>query len=175
MSSDDLGHLFVLLSGPGRNGVAAQRFAPDLSADWAAPISPYNPLLGPPPATPQTPVGVVAASSATMAWREGGTVKVQRFTAAGDRLWLRPAAVSANGATTLADDALGRLLPRGRVRRWPARTAHRRGWASRSATPAAACCAWAWPTPAWTTSRGTAPATSPSPTATAQPPPAWRA
>src|SRR5665647_33278 len=56
MSSDELGHLFVLLGGPGRNGVAAQHFAPDLSADWAAPISPYNPLLGPPPATPQTPV-----------------------------------------------------------------------------------------------------------------------
>jgi len=107
MSSDALGHLFVLLSAPGRNGVAVQRFAPDLSADWAAPNTPYNPLVGPPPATPQTPVGIVAASSATMAWREGGALKVQRFTAAGDRLWLRPAAVSASGATTLADDAWG--------------------------------------------------------------------
>ena len=73
MSSDALGHLFVLLGGPGRNGVAVQHFAPDLNADpWPAPISPYNPLVGPPPATPQTPVGIVAASSATMAWREGG-------------------------------------------------------------------------------------------------------
>jgi hypothetical protein len=107
MSSDDLGHLFVFLSGPGRNGVAAQRFAPDLSADWAAPISPYNPLLGPPPATPQSIVGVVAASGAATAWREGGTIKVQRFTAGGDRLWLRPAAASANGVTVLADDAWG--------------------------------------------------------------------
>ena len=107
MSSDALGHLFVLLSAPGRNGVAVQRFAPDLNADWAAPNTPYNPLVGPPPATPQTPVGIVAASSATMAWREGGALKVQRFTAAGDRLWLRPAAVSASGATTLADDAWG--------------------------------------------------------------------
>ncbi len=107
MSRDELGHLFVLLTGPGRNGVAAQRFAPDLSADWAAPVSPYNPLLGPPPATPQTPVGVVAAARATIAWREGGTIKVQRFTAAGDRLWLRPAAVGANEAAMLADDAWG--------------------------------------------------------------------
>ncbi|MCX6364149.1 MAG: hypothetical protein NTW58_08285 [Actinobacteria bacterium] len=107
MSSDDLGHLCVLLGGPGRNGVAAQRFAPDLSADWVAPMSPYNPLLGPPPTTAQTPLGIVATSSATTAWREGGKVKVQRFTAAGDRLWLRPVAVGANEATTLADDAWG--------------------------------------------------------------------
>ena len=156
MSSDALGHLFVLLSGPGRNGVAVQRFAPDLNADgWAAPISPYNPLVGPPPATPQTPVGIVAASSATTAWREGGKVKVQRFTAAGDRLWLRPAAVSANGATDARRRRLGRLLPRGHVRRRPARAAHRRGRGPRSAIPAAACCASAWPTPAWTTSRRT--------------------
>ncbi len=107
MSSDALGHLFVLLGGPGRNGVAVQHFAPDLNADWAAPNTPYNPLVGPPPATPQTPVGIVAASSATMAWREGGALKVQRFAAAGDRLWLRPAAVSVSGETTLADDAWG--------------------------------------------------------------------
>jgi len=109
MSSDDLGHLFVLLSGPGRNGVAAQRFTPELSADadWPEPIPPYNPLLGPPPATPQTPLGIVAASSATMAWREGGEVKVQRFSAGGDRLWLRPVAVNASGSPTLAGDDWG--------------------------------------------------------------------
>jgi hypothetical protein len=107
MSRDDLGHVFVLLSGPGRNGVAAQRFAPDLSADWSEPAPPYNPLLGPPPATPQTPLDIVAASSATMAWREGGKVKLQRFTAGGDRLWLRPAAVSSSAAPALTDDAWG--------------------------------------------------------------------
>ena len=107
MTADSLGHLLILLSGPGRDGVAAQRFAPDLNADWAAPISPYNPLLGPPPATMQTPLGIVAETSATTAWREGGKVKVQRFTAGGDRLWLRPAAVSVSGAATLAGDAWG--------------------------------------------------------------------
>jgi len=109
MSSDDLGHLFVLLSEPGRNGVAVQRFTPELNndADWPEPISPYNPLLGPPPATPQTPLGIVAGSGATMAWREGGKVKLQRFSAGGDRLWLRPAAASASGAPTLAGDAWG--------------------------------------------------------------------
>ncbi len=109
MSADDIGQVFALLSAPGRRGVAVQRFTPELTAEvgWPAPISPYNPLLGTPPATPQTPVGIVAASSATTAWREGARIKVQRFTAAGDRVWLRPAAVSANGATTLADDAWG--------------------------------------------------------------------
>jgi hypothetical protein len=107
MSRDSLGHLFVLLSGPGRNGVAAQRFGPDLSADWDEPISPYNPLLGPPPATAQTPLGIVAAAAATIAWREGGKVKVQRLSESGNRFWLRPAAVSASGPMTLADDGWG--------------------------------------------------------------------
>jgi hypothetical protein len=107
MSADALGHIFVLLGAPGRNGVAAQRFAPDLGADWADPIPPYNPLLGNPPATPQTPLGIVASSSATMAWREGDKVKVQRLTAGGDRLWLQPAAVSQSEAPILADDAWG--------------------------------------------------------------------
>jgi len=107
MRSDGGGRLFVLMSGPGRNGVAAQRFAVDLNADWAEPISPYNPLLGPPPSTPQTPLGIVAAYGATIAWREGGKVKLQRFSAAGDRLWLRPVAVSASGTPTLAGDAWG--------------------------------------------------------------------
>ncbi|GEM_PF-1095468 len=107
MSCDDLGHLCVLLSAPGRSGVAAQRFAPDLKADWSEPFSPYNPLLAPPPATPQTPLGIVAAAAATIAWREGGTVKVQRFSAGGIRSWLRPAAVSASGAPLLAADAWG--------------------------------------------------------------------
>jgi hypothetical protein len=107
MSSDSLGHLCVLLTGPGRNAVAAQRFAPDLSTDWAEPISPYNPVLGPPPVTSQTAVGIVARSTMTTAWREGDKIKVQRFTAAGDRLWLRPVALSANGATSLSDDAWG--------------------------------------------------------------------
>ena len=109
MSSDDLGHLFVLLSGPGRRGVAAQRFTPELNADadWAEPISPYNPLVGPPPATAQTPLGIIAASGATTAWREGGKVKVQGFSAGGNRLWLRPVAVDAYGAPTLAGDDWG--------------------------------------------------------------------
>jgi hypothetical protein len=107
MSADALGHVFVLLGAPGRNGVAAQRFASDLSADWAAPVTPYNPLLGPPPATPQAPLDIVATSSATMAWREGGKVKVQRFNAGGDRLWLRPVAVSQSETPALAYDAWG--------------------------------------------------------------------
>jgi len=109
MSSDDRGHLFVLLSGPGRNGVAVQRFTPELNADadWPEPYPPYSPLVGPPPATPQTPLGIVATSGATTAWREGAKVKVQRFSTAGDRLWLRPVALSASGAPTLAGDAWG--------------------------------------------------------------------
>jgi hypothetical protein len=105
MAGDAPGHLFVTLNGPGRAGPAVQRFAPSLDADWAAPVTPYNPLLGPPPDAPQTSLGIVATSGATTAWREGSTVKVQRFTAGGDRFWLRPVAVSASGATTLAGDA----------------------------------------------------------------------
>jgi hypothetical protein len=107
MGTDALGHLAVLLSGPGRRSVAAQWFAPDLTAEWPEPITPYNPLVGPPPAAPQTPLGVVAASGATIAWHEGSNVKMQRFSAAGQRLWLHPVRLAASDATTLADDSWG--------------------------------------------------------------------
>jgi hypothetical protein len=107
MSADDLGHLFVLLGAPGRSGVAAQRFASDLRADWDDPIPPYNPLLGPPPASPQTPADIVTETGATVSWLESGKVKVQRYSSGGDRLWLRPVAVSASGSATLAGDTWG--------------------------------------------------------------------
>jgi hypothetical protein len=107
MAGDAPGHLFVILDEPGRAGLAVQRFAPSLDADWAAPVTPYNPLLGPPPGAPQTSPEIVASSGAMLAWREGGKVKLQRFFANGDRLWLRPVAVSASGATTLAGDGWG--------------------------------------------------------------------
>lgn len=98
VAADDDGHLFALLSGPGRNGVAVQRFAPDLSADWDTPVSAYDPLVEKPPATAQTPFGITAGWGATAAWREGDAVKVQRFSPAGDRLWLSPSGVDAGGA-----------------------------------------------------------------------------
>ena len=74
--------------------MAAQRFAPDLTPRrlGRAHLALQPPARARLRRTPQTPVGIVAASSATMAWREGGKVKVQRFTAGGDRLWLRPGA-----------------------------------------------------------------------------------
>ena len=106
---DDEGHLFALLGPPGRNGVAVQRFAPDLAADWSAPISPYNPLAGPPPTTAQEPLAMLP--DGTAAWREAMNVKLQRFARSGDRLWLRPAGVSAAaGAVVTGDGAAGSYI-----------------------------------------------------------------
>ena len=105
MTADAAGHLFVLLAPPGRTGVAVQRYANDLAADWSAPVSPYDPLFGLPPAAVPEPLGIIATSSATAAWREGAKVKIQRFSGSGDRLWPRPAGVAMAGAVTFAGDA----------------------------------------------------------------------
>lgn len=105
MTTDAAGHLFVLLAPPGRNGVAVQRYANDLAADWGTPVSPYGPLLGPPRAAAPTPVGIIATSGAKVAWKEGAKVKVQSFSPSGGRLWPRPAGVSMTGEVALAGDA----------------------------------------------------------------------
>ena len=107
MAGDSIGHLFVVLGGPGRNSLAAQRFAPSLDTDWAEPVSPYNPVFSPPPSGTQTPLGVVATGSALIAWREGGKSKAQRFSSTGDRIWLRPVAVGTSAASALSDDGWG--------------------------------------------------------------------
>ena len=104
MTTDGVGHLFVFLAPPGRTGVAVQRFAADLAADWATPVSPYDPLLGPLPSAVPRPIGIVATSSAKTAWREGSKVRLQRFSPTGVRLWPRPASVSMSGEAALAGD-----------------------------------------------------------------------
>lgn len=104
-AADDQDHLYVLLTGPGRNGVAVQRYNPELAADWPAPIPPYNPLAGSPSAAAQTPLTLyTAGATATAAWREGILVQLQRYTQAGERLWLRPASVEAGDDAQVAGD-----------------------------------------------------------------------
>jgi hypothetical protein len=104
MAADNAGHLFVLLGSPGRGNVAVRRYAPSLGADWARPISPY--LLGAPTALTQTPlaISVSAADGAVIAWREGSAVKVQRYDASGQRIWLFPPATTLSGTPLLACD-----------------------------------------------------------------------
>jgi hypothetical protein len=102
LDSDTEGHAFVLLGAPGLGSVAVQRYKPTLATDWSAPRSPY--LVGAPSAAPEA-AGLVASDDAVLAWREGGKVKAQRFTAAGDRLWLLPPAVAMPaGVVHLASD-----------------------------------------------------------------------
>jgi len=104
---DGVGHLYALLTGPGRAGVALQRFGPELTADWAQPAQPYNPLAGPPSAAVQTPLGLSVGAGVAMAWRESEAVVVQRFNADGERLWLRPVAVKAAADAQVAGDGIG--------------------------------------------------------------------
>jgi hypothetical protein len=104
---DSGGHAVVLLGSPGRTGVAVQRYDTDGTADWAAPSSPYNPLLPPPSAVAQEPIGVTAGANAAVVWREGTRIKVQRYSLAGARLWLSPARVTLAGAVEVADDGQG--------------------------------------------------------------------
>jgi hypothetical protein len=82
MDTDLTGHAFALLGGQSK--VRVQRYDKDLTA-WPKPVSPY--LLGAPTATAQEPIDLVAASYATIAWREGNRVKVQRFTSNGSQIW----------------------------------------------------------------------------------------
>jgi hypothetical protein len=107
LAVDSAAHAVVLLDRPGRTGLAVQRYDTAVAADWGSPVTPYNPLLGPPPAATQVPIGVVASSQATIAWREGTKVRVQRFSLAGSRLWLTPARVAMGGAVRLAEDGAG--------------------------------------------------------------------
>jgi hypothetical protein len=106
-AADDEGHLCVLLTGPGRSGVALQRYSPELTADWVQPVGPYNPLAGPPLAAAQTPLGLGTSTVSWMAWREGDSVLTQRFGQEGDRLWLRPVAVKAAAGALVAGDGAG--------------------------------------------------------------------
>ena len=92
---------------PAAPGSPSSATTATLTADWATPVTPYNPLLGPPPAATPEPIAVVASSSATIAWRETTKVRVQRFSLAGSRLWLTPASVTMSGAVKLADDGIG--------------------------------------------------------------------
>ena len=119
-AGDTGGHILVLLGGPGRNGVALQRYGPTLTADWAQAATPYSPLLGPPPTTAQTPAGLTGGVNATMAWLESGKLKLQRFGLAGTFLWAKPAetevgadpqiAADGNSGTYIASTSGGALL-----------------------------------------------------------------
>ena len=108
LAADDEGHAFVLLAPPGRNSIATQRLGATLAPDtgWTNPISPYSPLVQPPVAT-KTPLAITAGAGATIAWREGAKVKVQRYPAAGGVIWLSPPGVIMTGAVKLASDGLG--------------------------------------------------------------------
>ncbi len=97
-------HAFVLLVDQGRTSIKVQRYDTNVTPVWPSAVSPYNPLLGETAAV-KVPIGVTAVSAATVAWREGAKVKMQRFSATGARLLLRPAAVTmAAGAVRLAAD-----------------------------------------------------------------------
>jgi len=109
LSVDRVGHAFVLLAPPGRNGLGVQRFSPTIKADpgWTRPISPYSPLLPVPTAT-QQPIGVDAGLGAIIAWRENGKVKIQRYPAGGGLIWpLGPPTVTMSGDVRLAADTFG--------------------------------------------------------------------
>lgn len=106
LAADDDSHAFLLLAPPGRNSIATQRFGSDLVPDWANPISPYSPLV-PTPNVAKTPIAITAGSGATVAWREGAKVKVQRYPAAGGVAWLQPPALALAGEVRLAGDGLG--------------------------------------------------------------------
>jgi hypothetical protein len=105
LESDAAGHAWVLLADG--SGAAVERLGPGLSSDWGGARSPY--LLPPTPRpAAETALDLVVAGDDVFAlWREGGVVKVQRFDAAGGRLWLAPPAVTMPGAVALAGDGSG--------------------------------------------------------------------
>jgi hypothetical protein len=88
--------------------MGVQRFSESVSPDtgWANPISPYTPLLPVPAATP-TAIAIAAGDGATIAWREGAKVKVQRYPAGGGVVWVRPPAATMSGHVELARDGNG--------------------------------------------------------------------
>jgi hypothetical protein len=102
IATDASGAAWVLLGAPGRTGLAVQRYDSALIARWASPISPYSPFEQP-SATTQVPLGLTAASTATIAWREGPKVRVQSFDPDG-LVWLRTTAVTMAGAVELTGD-----------------------------------------------------------------------
>ncbi len=108
LSADDEGHAFAVLQSPGRSSLATQRFSATLQPDpgWSNPIPPYSPLV-PTPTASKTPLAVAAGSGATVAWREGTKVKVQRYPAVGGVVWISPPAVTVAGDVVLANDGLG--------------------------------------------------------------------
>ena len=103
------GDALALLASPGRSHVAARRYAADLSVEWTR--SPY--LFAPPSAASSEPIGVLGGADAAIAWREGGKVKVQRFTEAGNPKFLSPPAVTMVAVEAddieVADDGSGGL------------------------------------------------------------------
>lgn len=101
---DSKGQAFALLGPPGRNGLAVQRYAADLTR-WASPISVYSPFEQPSAAT-QEPIGITASSAATVAWREGSKVRLQRYSSSG-LLWMFQAVIGMTGTVHLTDDYLG--------------------------------------------------------------------
>ncbi|HEY5167970.1 MAG TPA: hypothetical protein VIK03_01045, partial [Thermoleophilia bacterium] len=100
---DPTGHAFALLGPPGRNGLAVQRYAGDLT-HWSSPISVYSPFEQPSAAT-QVPIGIIASSDATVAWQEGSKVKLQRYSLSGLR-WMHTTAVAMTPPVRLAGDGL---------------------------------------------------------------------
>jgi hypothetical protein len=100
---DPTGHAFTLLGPPGRNGLAVQRYAGDLT-HWSSPISVYSPFEQPSAAT-QVPIGIIASSDATVAWQEGSKVKLQRYSLSGLR-WMHTTAVAMTPPVRLAGDGL---------------------------------------------------------------------
>ncbi len=104
MVTDYADHLFVLLGAPGRSGVAVQRFAPALTADWPSPVTPANPLVGPAPSAAETAVGLVGQALPMAVYRSGASIWLQKFSQAGTRQWLRPVSLKMSGAVTAAGD-----------------------------------------------------------------------
>jgi len=101
LAADADGHAFALLGRPGRNGLAVQRYAQALTTDWAAPISVYGAFEQ--PSATQEPIGLIATPAVTVAWREGRTVRLQRYTADGLG-WVLTSAVTMTGDVKFTSD-----------------------------------------------------------------------
>jgi hypothetical protein len=84
------GDVLALLQPPGRSRVAARRYGTDLSTRWTR--SPY--LFDPSTVSSSEAITVIGGADAAVAWREGATVKVQRFAEDGAVKFLSPPAVA---------------------------------------------------------------------------------
>jgi hypothetical protein len=105
MARDSSGRLFAVLVTPAGR-VRLQRYSQGLSPLWTTPASPYT-LPSPAPAGAQTPLGLLASGSATLAWRDTSGVRVQRISAAGQQLLLSPPRVQLEGPVVVAGDGQG--------------------------------------------------------------------